>query len=229
MMRLESDLCSPCFAARRRGHRAGILLFVILALCACRGQGDEGDESGLKEPKSLNNIRARASEPVSLDQMSPAVVELLRSAHAIVVSIGEDSEFDALVERASKLETAQKRQLTAGLAGGKDPGLLRLRASVLYQVGDVKEGDRAVADLIVQGFDPIGFFYGWMHDVSKSQMAARRYLGISDAVLERYRTLSKHERRYADPFLCDETYGEALEDCSLVSVEQRLEHMKGRF
>lgn len=95
------------------------------------------------------------------------------------------------------------------------------RAARALDDGDTDTAYDAYATAVVSGADLTGLFYALLHGEDPNA-ALRHYVGISRELLDRRSELDPDARTRADAFLCDESLGLPVEECTPEAVRQRL-------
>lgn len=146
------------------------------------------------------------------------VVELRRLAAA---TPRDEPLPDGTRDSLDRLPADRRREVAGALSDEADPRLPLLGATVFLDLGDESAADRALAAGVLAGADLGGLFYGWLHG-DRPDEPVRRYVGVSRALLARYDDLAGDARARAERFLCDESLGEPLAECSPAAVRARL-------
>lgn len=102
------------------------------------------------------------------------------------------------------------------------------RAAVALDAGEPDTAYDAYATAVVSGADLTSLFYALLHDDDRDDphAALHHYVGISRVLLERRPDLDPTRRSRADAFLCDESLGLPLDECSPEAVEARLDTLE---
>lgn len=197
---------------------AAVLVAAVLPACAGGGAAGESPAELSAQPSAAPSADQPAQPPAG----SPRVVELvelIRSAPQDEASEGE------IAGRIGELDRDELRALAEALAEDTDAGVEQLRAGVLFELGDEGRAAAVLAGQVARGIDLGGLFWGWMH-AAEPRLATRRYVAISRALLERYDRLDPEARRRADLFLCEESFGGALDRCTPEQVRRRLDRLE---
>lgn len=154
------------------------------------------------------------------------LVKELRSA-AIASKISESLP-PTLLRRVEEQAPETQLAIAESLRRERDARLTLLSASLFFEHDRQDAGYETLGDFVLEGGDLTGAFYGWLHS-EVPDLAVQRYIGISRVILARYENLSVRERSNADRFICDDSLGVHLEECTPKAVRQRLALLESRL